>query len=253
MINKSIEINNISKEYITGIINYKNFIDDLKSKLKKDKETSFQKEKKILALNNINLSINKSEKIGLIGKNGSGKSTLLKIISDITRPTSGEVKIMGSLSSLIEVSAGFHEEMSGLENIYLKGALLGFDKNQIEKKLEEICHFSEIDTKYLHTPTKKYSSGMTVKLAFAINVSLPTEIMIFDEILAVGDENFRKKSVKKLNELSNSDTTIMFVSHNMDLIKNICEKCIFLNNGEVVYFGETEEAIKRYLKQGSEN
>lgn len=236
-----IKIENLSKEYLTGLINYKTLIFDVKNFFEKKRNP-----KVINALKDINISINKGEKIGLIGKNGSGKSTLLKILSDITRPTKGQVSLSGKVSSLIEVSAGFHEEMTGLENIFFKGVLLGYDHKQIQENLSNIIEFSGLNKEYLQTPVKKYSSGMTVKLAFAIHVSLPNEIMIFDEILAVGDEIFRQKSIDKMLELASKNFTIIFVSHNMDLIKQFCQRTILLDKGSVVKDGPTDEIIDFY-------
>jgi len=247
--NPVIEINNLCKEYNLGGINYRTLIQDLKkfyfNLLGKD-DFYLKNENKILALNNINLKIEKGKKIGLIGKNGSGKSTLLKIISSITGPTSGLVKIIGNVQSLLEVGVGFHPELTGRENIYLSGSIVGIKKNIIDSKIDSIIDFAQI-REYIDTPVKRYSSGMIVRLGFAVTTTFESDILIIDEVLAVGDLHFRENSIKKMKELSNDNLkTIIFVSHNMSLVKNFCEQTIFMENGKVEFFGSTEIAIEKY-------
>lgn len=244
-----IEINNLCKEYNLGSINYKNFVKDFKkfyfNLLGKD-DLSLKSEDKILALNNVNLKIEKGKKIGLIGKNGSGKSTLLKIISSITGPTSGLVKVIGNIQSLLEVGVGFHPELTGRENIYLSGSIIGIKKNIIDTKIDSIIDFAQI-REYIDTPVKRYSSGMIVRLGFAVTTTFESDILIIDEVLAVGDLHFRESSIKKMKELSNDNLkTIIFVSHNMSLIKDFCEQTILMKKGKVDFFGSTEIAIEKY-------
>ena len=188
----------------------------------------------IYSLRDINFEINQGDTIAILGQNGSGKSTLLKLISRITQPTAGRISIKGRVASLLEVGAGFHAELTGRENIYLNGAILGMQKNEITRKIDEIIEFSGIQL-YIDTPVKRYSSGMYMRLAFAVAVNLDNEILIVDEVLAVGDAEFQNKCVEKMNEISRVDgRTIMFVSHNMDAVINLCTKSILLSKGEVV-------------------
>ena len=251
----AIEIKNICKEYSLGTVNHKSFQKDFQLYLNKIfqaiglnySNNKFQHiNEKILALKNLSLNIEKGKKIGLIGKNGSGKSTLLKIISGITAPTIGEVYLTGRVSSLLEVGVGFHGELTGRENIYLSGSIMGIKKNHIDNFVTEIIEFSEIH-KYIDTPVKRYSSGMIVKLGFAVSTIFESEILIVDEVLAVGDKNFRKKAMDKMLKIcEKGNQTVLFVSHNMDMIKEFCEQCVVLEKGELVYFGDTNNALNVY-------
>lgn len=199
------------------------------------------------ALKDINFDIQQGERIGIIGKNGAGKSTLLKLISQITAPTTGEIKIKGRVASLLEVGTGFHPEMTGRENIYLNGAILGMKRSEIDRKLDEIIDFSEIE-EHIDTPVKRYSSGMYVRLAFAVAAHLDSEILIADEVLAVGDAAFQKKALGKMNEIStNQGRTVLFVSHNMQAIRKLCSTGILLANGKVVSTGTMNEVINQYV------
>jgi homopolymeric O-antigen transport system ATP-binding protein len=197
------------------------------------------------ALRNIDLEIRQGDRVGIIGNNGAGKSTLLKILSRITEPTTGRISIKGRISSLLEVGTGFHQELTGRENVFLNGAILGMGRNEIKKKFDEIISFSGVE-KFLDTPVKRYSSGMYVRLAFAIAAHLEPEILIVDEVLAVGDTEFQEKCIGKMNEVGRSGRTILFVSHQKGLIAQLCNRAILLEKGELKIQGNVEEVISRY-------
>jgi lipopolysaccharide transport system ATP-binding protein len=208
-----------------------------------------EEEDAIWALKDISFEVKKGEVLGIIGKNGSGKSTLLKILSRITEPTSGFIEIYGQISSLLEVGTGFHPELTGRENIFLNGGILGMRKKEIESKFDDIVSFSEIG-KFIDTPVKRYSSGMYVRLAFAVAAHLEPEILLVDEVLAVGDAEFQKKCLGKMENLAGSGKTVLFVSHNMGAIKNLCHRTILLSKGTVAEDGATEQVVKHYLGSG---
>ncbi len=210
-----------------------------------------KKKEEFWALKNINLEIKRGEAIGIIGRNGAGKSTLLKILSQITPPTEGKIIMEGRVASLLEVGTGFNPELTGRENIYLNGAILGMSRSEIRKKFNEIVAFSEIE-KFLDTPVKRYSSGMYVRLAFAVAAHLEPEILLVDEVLAVGDAQFQKKCLGKMSEVGKHGRTVVFVSHNMAAISNLCSRCIYLESGQVRYIGETKKAIERYISQADD-
>lgn len=200
------------------------------------------------ALNDLNFEVKKGEVLGIIGPNGAGKSTLLKILSQITPPTEGEIRMRGVVGSLLEVGTGFHPELTGRENIYLNGAILGMRRDQIEKKFEEIVEFSGVKD-FLDTPVKRYSSGMQVRLAFAVAAHLEPDILVIDEVLAVGDAAFQKKSLGKMEEVTKEHgRTILFVSHNMDAVAKLCTRCILLEKGRITAMGKPEEVIAEYLQ-----
>ena len=204
------------------------------------------------ALRGISFDVKKGERVGIIGHNGAGKSTLLKLISRITAPTEGAIGLNGRITSMLEVGTGFHGELTGRENVYMNGAILGMTKKEIDKKMEEIIDFSEV-RQFIDTPVKRYSSGMYVKLAFSVAAHLDSEIMIMDEVLAVGDVAFQNKCIDKMNEVSqNEGRTILYVSHNMNTVRKLCQRVIVLDHGKVVFDGPTEEGIKVYLKQDDE-
>ncbi|QEC54865.1 polysaccharide ABC transporter ATP-binding protein [Flavisolibacter ginsenosidimutans] len=201
----------------------------------------------VWALKDISFSIPQGVVTGIIGRNGAGKSTLLKVLSKVTAPTTGRIKVKGRIASLLEVGTGFHPELTGRENIYLNGAILGMTKREITRKFDEIVDFAGVD-RYIDTPVKRYSSGMYVRLAFAVAAYLESEILIVDEVLAVGDAEFQKKCLGRMKEVStNEGRTILFVSHNMAAIKNLCSQCVFMNNGQVVQIGPTGDVLERYL------
>lgn len=207
----------------------------------KNRNTTF------FALHNINLQVNEGEKVGIIGSNGAGKSTLLKIISRITPPTKGRAILNGRVSSLLEVGTGFHPELTGRENIYLNGSILGLSKKEITEHFDEIVNFSGVE-KFIDTPLKKYSSGMEMRLAFSVAAFLQSEILLIDEVLSVGDAEFQKKCMNKMEELNSSaGRTILFVSHNMDAIRKFCSRAILINKGELIMDGNPSEVISQYL------
>jgi len=200
----------------------------------------------VWSLKDINFEVKQGDVLGIIGKNGAGKSTLLKILSQVTTPTTGEVKVKGRIAALLEVGTGFHPDLSGRENIFLNGAILGMTKQEIKSKLDEIVDFSGV-AKYLDTPVKRYSSGMLVRLGFAVAAHLEPEILIVDEVLAVGDAEFQKKCLGKMKAVSGEGRTVLFVSHNMTSIKALCTSGLFLENGMVKYLGNIDQAITKYF------
>jgi len=203
----------------------------------------------VWALKDINFEVKRGEVLGIIGKNGAGKSTLLKILSKVTTPTVGEIKTKGRIASLLEVGTGFHGEMTGRENIFLNGAILGMTKKEISGKIDEIIEFSGCQ-RYIDTPVKRYSSGMTVRLAFAVAAFLEPEILVIDEVLAVGDAEFQKKAIGKMHDISQGEgRTVLFVSHNMSSIKSLCTRAILIKNGKIKSSGNVDDIINLYLKQ----
>lgn len=207
----------------------------------------------VWSLRDLNFEINQGDAVGIIGKNGAGKSTLLKILSRVTAPTSGSFKVRGRIASLLEVGTGFHPELTGRENIYLNGAILGMRKKEITRKLDEIIDFSGVE-RYIDTPVKRYSSGMYVRLAFAVAAHLESEILVVDEVLAVGDSEFQKKCLGKMGEVSKGEgRTVLFVSHNMASIKALCNSGILLENGRMKLDSDTETVVKKYLGGDSDN
>jgi lipopolysaccharide transport system ATP-binding protein len=211
--------------------------------------TSKEKAEFVWALKDINFEVKRGEVLGIIGKNGAGKSTLLKILSRITSPTTGSIKSAGRMASLLEVGTGFHPELTGRENIFLNGAILGMTKKEIQRKFDEIVDFSGCEL-YIDTPTKRYSSGMTVRLGFAVAAFLDPEILVVDEVLAVGDAEFQKKAIGKMQNISTSEgRTILFVSHNMEAVRSLCSRALILNNGKVSADGEVDSLIDTYLEQ----
>jgi lipopolysaccharide transport system ATP-binding protein len=202
----------------------------------------------VWALKDINFEVKEGEVLGIIGKNGAGKSTLLKVLSRVTSPTTGTIKSKGRIASLLEVGTGFHHEMTGRENIYLNGAILGMTKKEIASKIDEIIAFSGCE-RYIDTPTKRYSSGMTVRLAFAVAAHLEPEILVVDEVLAVGDAEFQKKAIGKMQDISKTQgRTVLFVSHNMAAVKSLCTKGIVLEHGGITFSGSSDDAINYYLE-----
>ncbi len=199
------------------------------------------------ALKDINFQVNQGEVVGIIGKNGAGKSTLLKILSRITTPTEGSVTLKGNVASLLEVGTGFHPELTGRENIYLNGAILGMRKNEIKAKFDKIVEFANIE-KFVDTPVKRYSSGMYVRLAFSIAAHLDPDILIVDEVLAVGDVQFQKRCLGKLNDIATTGRTVLFVSHNMSSINRLCSRAILLENGKIIEDSGVQEVIEQYLR-----
>ncbi|MFN5862715.1 MAG: ABC transporter ATP-binding protein, partial [Pseudanabaena sp.] len=201
------------------------------------------------ALKDVSFEVKQGDRIGIIGRNGAGKSTLLKILSRITEPTSGKISIKGRVSSLLEVGTGFHPELTGRENIYLNGAILGMDRAEIKRNFDEIVSFAEVE-KFLDTPVKHYSSGMYVRLAFAVAAHLEPEILIVDEVLAVGDAQFQKKCLGKMKDVSGEGRTVLFVSHSMPTITSLCSNVILLDKGNLIKRGNASEVIMQYYTSG---
>ncbi len=241
-----LKIENIKKRYKIKHIGKKpeNKIDRAKLALKSFLNPNLQKED-FWALNGISFNVEQGEKVGIIGKNGAGKSTLLKIISRITEPTDGRIEMLGKISSMLEVGTGFNAELTGRENVYLNGAILGMTKAEIDAKFDEILEFSEVG-KFIDTPVKRYSSGMFVRLAFAVASHLEPDILLVDEVLAVGDTRFQKKCIDKMLSIAKGGKTILFVSHQMNTIRQLCDRVIVLKEGRVIYDGEVEEGIRIY-------
>ncbi|SEK45788.1 ABC-type polysaccharide/polyol phosphate transport system, ATPase component [Pseudobutyrivibrio ruminis] len=253
--NVIIRISNLKKKYRLGQIGTTTLSEAIENRINKLKNRSIVTEgkKDFWALNGISLDINKGDTVGIIGGNGAGKSTLLKILSGITAPTEGQIEYTGTISSMLEVGTGFNAEMTGRENIYLNGTILGMTRKEIDSKIDEIIEFSECE-QFIDTPVKRYSSGMYVKLAFSVAAHLDSEILIMDEVLAVGDMNFQQKCLKKMRSLASEDgRTVLYVSHNMATIRQLCNKCIVLNRGRLEYYGDVDEAIKLYMDMGYSN
>jgi lipopolysaccharide transport system ATP-binding protein len=248
-----VEVRNISKQYRLGATKAgkENFREFLLRKLKSplhmlDGLSRNGSADHFWALRDINFDVAEGEVLGIIGRNGAGKSTLLKILSRITDPTEGYVHLRGRVASLLEVGTGFHSELTGRENIFLNGAILGMSRGEIISKFDEIVAFSEVD-KFLDTPVKHYSSGMYVRLAFAVAANLNPEILVVDEVLAVGDIAFQKKCLGKMSEVSRSGRTVLFVSHNMATVENLCQHGIVLDEGKMAFAGTSKEAVRHYL------
>jgi lipopolysaccharide transport system ATP-binding protein len=243
----AIKVENISKLYQIGDTSSGSLRETLSGLFSSSKKKSTED---FWALKDISFEVKKGEAVGIVGKNGAGKSTLLKVLSRITEPTRGRIEINGRVSSLLEVGTGFHPELTGRENVYLNGTILGMSRAEVKAKFDEIVDFSGVE-KFLDTPVKRYSSGMKVRLAFAVAAHLEPEILIIDEVLAVGDAEFQKKCLGKMEDVTGEGRTILFVSHNMSAVKNLCSKAIFLKNGEVKQIDITEKVIELYLNATS--
>lgn len=257
-----IRVENVGKVYRLGAIGGTTLREDLSrfgAKLlgKEDPtlrigQKARKKSERFQALSHLNFDIRRGEAVGIIGHNGAGKSTLLKLITRVTAPSSGRICLNGRVASMLEVGTGFHPELTGRENIYMNGAILGMTKAEIDAKLEEIIDFSEVRP-FIDTPVKRYSSGMYVKLAFAVAAHLDSEIVIMDEVLAVGDMAFQNKCLKKMREAADREgRTVLYVSHNMNTIRRLCDRCLVLEKGAIVFDGNVEEAIAIYMNQNSD-
>lgn len=253
----AIQVSGVKKMYRLGQIGGGTLQADLQSwwarvRGKEDPNTKIGEGERIhgqtfMALNGIDLTIYQGEAVGIIGSNGAGKSTLLKLLSKVTAPTEGEIDIYGRIASMLEVGTGFNGELTGRENVYMNGAILGMTKAEIDAKMEQIIEFSEV-REFIDTPVKRYSSGMFVKLAFSVAAHLDSEIMIMDEVLAVGDMAFQRKCLTKMREAAKQDgRTVLYVSHNMGTIRQLCDRCIVLDKGKVIFEGGVEDSINKYL------
>ncbi|MBF2066322.1 MAG: ABC transporter ATP-binding protein [Calothrix sp. C42_A2020_038] len=256
-----IRVENLSKKYVLShqdeaVGSYKTFRGAMTNAAKSvvsafnHKKQVDHKREEFWALRDVSFEIKQGDRVGIIGRNGAGKSTLLKILSRITEPTKGRISIKGRVASLLEVGTGFHPELTGRENIFLNGAILGMSKVEIQRKFDEIVAFAEVE-KFLDTPVKRYSSGMYVRLAFAVAAHLEPEILIVDEVLAVGDATFQKKCLGKMGEVAEGGRTVIFVSHNMQAIRRLCSQAVYLEKGTVCDVDSVEEAIQRYSSQAS--
>lgn len=252
-----IDIQNVKKEYRLGVIGGGTLKGDLQSwwarkRGKVDPNSIIGQEErligqKFMALNGVSLKVHRGEALGIIGGNGAGKSTLLKLLSRVTSPTEGKIILNGRIASMLEVGTGFHGELTGRENVYMNGAILGMTKAEIDSKMEDIIEFSEVRD-FIDTPVKRYSSGMYVKLAFSVAAHLDSEIMIMDEVLAVGDMAFQKKCLDKMKSaVKETGKTVLYVSHNMNTIRQLCDRCIVLDKGRIIYEGDVEKAIGIYM------
>jgi lipopolysaccharide transport system ATP-binding protein len=247
-----IDVRNVSKEYFIGeYLGYKRISESIMNLVTHPVETirkTRSKKDAFLALNKVSFTLDRGEVLGIIGRNGAGKSTLLKILSRITYPTSGEAILRGRVGSLLEVGTGFHPELTGRENIYLNGAILGMRRAEIDSKLDEIINFAEVE-KFIDTPVKRYSSGMYVRLAFAVAAQLEPDILLVDEVLAVGDTAFQKKCLGKMKDVSESGRTVLFVSHNMAAVQSLCTRAIVLYRGEKAFDGSQADAVDYYQRE----
>lgn len=261
-----IKVENVSKQYRLGQVGTGTLSHDLKRwwALARGKEDPYLKvgmendrTKKATsdyawALRDINFEVKQGDTLGIIGKNGAGKSTMLKLLSRVTSPSIGEMKIRGRVASLLEVGTGFHPELTGKENIYLNGAILGMTKKEIASKFDEIVDFAGVEL-YINTPVKRYSSGMYVRLAFGVAAHLEPEILIVDEVLAVGDAEFQKKCLGKMGDVASHGRTIIFVSHNMQAVQSLCKTALYLKAGQVADYGQTDKIINNYLSREVKN
>ncbi len=256
MSNPVIRVENLSKKYIIGHQQQEKYTAlrdviangtrSLGHKLTRRKQAEDPTREEFWALKDVSFEVNQGDRVGIIGRNGAGKSTLLKVLSRIVEPTQGSVRIRGRVSSLLEVGTGFHPELTGRENIFLNGAILGMSKVEIKRKFDEIVAFAEVE-KFLDTPVKRYSSGMYVRLAFAVAAHLEPEILIVDEVLAVGDAQFQKKCLGKMEKVGKEGRTVIFVSHNMQAIQSLCEKAIYLKQGQLISLGKCQPVVAQYL------
>lgn len=259
----AVKVEDLSKRYRLGVINRDMLYKDLQSRWAKLRgkpdpnapithihQNRIEKGDEFWALRNINLEVREGEVLGIIGKNGAGKSTLLKILSHITAPTEGKIKIRGRIASLLEVGTGFHPELTGRENVFLNGAILGMSRSEVRSKFDEIVQFSEIE-EFIDTPVKRYSSGMYVRLAFAVAAHLDPEILIVDEVLAVGDAEFQKKCIGKMQTVSNQGKTVLFVSHNLNAVAKLCTTACVLDQGQITTYASVKDATHAYVGEST--
>lgn len=257
-----IEVENLSKQYKLGVLGVKSIKDELGLLLKKlsgrgdevlklgeeNDRSTIGSSNYVWSVKDLSFNVKEGEVLGIVGKNGAGKSTLLKMLSRVTAPTTGSIKMKGRVASLLEVGTGFHKELTGRENIYLNGAILGMTKRDISAKFDEIVDFSGV-SRYIDTPVKRYSSGMYVRLAFAVAAHLEPEILIVDEVLAVGDQEFQDKCIGKMKDVSGQGRTVLFVSHNLAAVKSLCTRGMLLKNGKKVFEGSTLDTLEKYMEK----
>ena len=259
----AVKIDHVSKEYRLGTIGGGTLRGDLQSwwariRGKEDPNSVIGSDanarigERFKALDDVSFQVRKGEAVGIIGHNGAGKSTLLKLLSRVTAPTEGTIAYNGRIASMLEVGTGFHPELTGRENVYMNGAILGMTKSEIDRKFDQIVEFAEMQ-KFIDTPVKRYSSGMYVKLAFSVAAHLDSEIMVMDEVLAVGDMKFQQKCLGRMGDAANSEgRTVLYVSHNMNTIRKLCKRCVVLDHGKIIFDGDTEEAISIYMENSAE-
>ena len=258
-----IKIDHVSKEYRLGSIGGGTLKGDLQSAWARFRgredpnaklgAAAYTGSERFLALDDVSFEVKKGEALGIIGHNGAGKSTLLKLLSRVTAPTKGTISYNGRVASMLEVGTGFHPELTGRENVYLNGAILGMTKAEIDRKFDQIVEFAEME-QFIDTPVKRYSSGMYVKLAFAVAAHLDSEIMVMDEVLAVGDMKFQQKCLGKMGDATNEEgRTVLYVSHNMNTIRQLCTRCVVLDHGKLIFNGDVEEAIEVYMAQDKDD
>ena len=252
MENSVIQFDHVGKVYRLGAINNKTLIEDIRTFINNltrkriYKNNEYTNNRRFVALDNVSLEVKRGEALGIIGHNGAGKSTMLKLLSRVTMPSSGEIRIKGRIASMLEVGTGFHSDLTGRENIYLNGTILGMSRKEIDKKVQNIIDFSECE-EFIDTPVKRYSSGMYVKLAFSVAVHLNADILIMDEVLAVGDVTFQRKCIDRmLSIVKDNNKTVLFVSHNLKNIRELCSRCVVMEHGRLVYDGGVEDAIAVY-------
>ena len=254
----AIRVQNLSKQYRIGSRrseSYQTLRESLVNAMKaptaalRYRGSNDEQADKFWALKDVSFEVQPGEVVGLIGRNGAGKSTLLKLLSQITEPTNGRAELHGRVGSLLEVGTGFHNELTGRENVYMNGSILGMSRKEIDRKFDEIVAFAEMD-RFLDTPVKRYSSGMYVRLAFAVAAHLDLEILLIDEVLAVGDSDFQKKCLRKMGTISQSGRTVVFVSHNLGLIHRLCERAVLLKQGQIACDGRAADVIEAYLNEG---
>lgn len=244
---KSRERSTSLRELVSGLLpNFSKKVSDRDATIN-DEEHQVAKDEEFWALKDINFNVKTGERIAIIGGNGAGKSTLLKLLSRITEPTNGEIRLRGRVASLLEVGTGFHPELTGRENIYLNGAILGMRKQEISRKFDQIVNFSGVE-RFIDTPVKHYSSGMYVRLAFSVSAWLDPDILIVDEVLSVGDQAFQRRCTERMKELTSDGRTVLFVSHSMQAVRAMCEKALFLERGKAISFSSVEDAAHRYLR-----
>lgn len=251
-----VHVRNLSKRYYLPKLRQLNptlrdaFTDGVKAPFRLFRDRNHARDETLWALRNVSFDVRPGEVVGIIGRNGAGKSTLLKIISRVTKPTTGEVDLYGRVGSLLKVGTGFHPDLTGRENIYLNGTILGMKRAEIRRKFDEIVAFSEVE-RFLETPVKHYSSGMYVRLAFALAVHLEPEILLLDEVLSVGDAAFKRKCIDKVKEMPRKGHTVFFVSHNLETIKDLCSRVLFIQSGQLLEDGEATSVIASYTESAS--